>query len=270
MLTLICSLLAASGTFYALRTAGFSQVHPNWTLFFAVLIFVAVQILAALLLRKFTNKINVALQNIMTETQKRIQTMQNRFMQRPLAQAQMMRELEKEQFNGIDRLLEELRRFRKLYPWNFLLKKQVNTMRMMFFYQRKKMDEVDALMPHCLFLDAQSTAMKLARMYVHKDPALDRFFKRKCRRKKGDDALLLYSVYAWILVKQNRIDEARKILEEAKAKTSDNPVIIHNWEMLANNKVKHFSNSQLGDVWYALRLETPKIPRVQQQQFRRR
>lgn len=266
MLTFLCSLISAFGTFYALRACGFSQLHPAWTIIFAALAFVAIQVLAALILRKITASINLSLQDIMTETQKKIQMMQNRFMQRPLGQAQMMRELEKEQSGGIDRLLAELRRFRKLYPWNFLLKKQVCTMRMMFLYQQKKMDEVDALLPHCLFLDAQSMAMKMARLYVHNDDAaLDRFFKRKCRRKKGDDALLLYSVYAWVLVKRERIDEARKVLEEAKAKTSDNPVIIRNWEMLANNKIKHFSNSQLGDVWYALRLETPKMPRVQQQ-----
>ena len=42
-------------------------------------------------------------------------------------------------------------------------------------------------------------------------------------------------------------------------------VIVKNWEMLVNGKVKHFSNAQLGELWYALGLETPKRPKITQQ-----
>ena len=56
-----------------------------------------------------------------------------------------------------------------------------------------------------------------------------------------------------------------KALADAKMPSKDNPVIIKNWEMLVNGKIKHFSNSQIGDMWYALQLEKPKMQKVQQQ-----
>lgn len=42
-----------------------------------------------------------------------------------------------------------------------------------------------------------------------------------------------------------------------------------NYERLVNGKFKQFSNSGLGDAWYALYLEEPKIKpqRVQQQRM---
>jgi len=55
---------------------------------------------------------------------------------------------------------------------------------------------------------------------------------------------------------------------EAK-KVTDHPAVVENWDRLVNGKVKHFSNAALGDSWYSLYLETPKIKqqRVQQRPF---
>lgn len=267
MLTLICSLLAASLTYFGLSSVTFGTEHPYWTIIFTTLAFLACQIIISLLLRKASGKINMVLQAIMQETQKKIMAKQNQFMRRPLGQDQMMRELEREQNAGIDKMLEALELFKPLYLWNFMMKKQVNTMRMMFLYQKRKFDEVDALMPKCMFMDAQSICMKLARMYENKaeDKVLDKFYKSKTRRFKGDECTLIASTYAWILVKRDRIDDAVKALADAKMPSKDNPVIIKNWEMLVNGKIKHFSNSQIGDMWYALQLEKPKMQKVQQQ-----
>ncbi len=267
MLTLLCSLLVSGGFFAAFYVNGFAQEHPNWTAFLTLLVFLACQIAISLILRKISGRINLVLQGIMQDTQKKIMAKQNQFMRRPLGQDQMLRELEKEQNAGIDKMLDALSLFKPLYLWNFMMKRQVNTMKMMFLYQKRKFDEVDTLMPKCILMDAQSISMKLARMYENKadDKELDKFYKKKCRRFKGNDCTLAASTYAWILVKRDRIDTAIQALADAKLRSGDNAVIIKNWEMLVNGKVKHFSNSQIGDVWYALYLEKPKMQRVQQQ-----
>ena len=36
-------------------------------------------------------------------------------------------------------------------------------------------------------------------------------------------------------------------------------VLNANWERLANDKVKNFSNAALGEMWYMLYLEEPKV-----------
>lgn len=267
MLSLIISALAAFGMFFTCTKTGFYENHPVWSIIFCVLVFLVFQIISSLVVRKFSNRITAVLQGIMQETQRRITVKQNQFMRRPLSQDQMIRELEKEQAAGINQMLAALDLYKPLYPWQPMLKKQVNTMRVMFHYQMKDFEKVDALLKDCLLMDAQSISMKMARMYVNKedDKALDKFYKRKCFRFKGNDAVLTASVYAWILVKRERIDDAIKVLADAKIRTSDNPVIVKNWEMLVNGKIKHFSNSQIGDTWYALHLEKPKMQKVQQQ-----
>lgn len=266
MLTIICSLLVGAGVYCAFIPSGIQSEHPHWTAAAAVFAFLAVQIVISLILRKLTGRIQLRLQTIMQETQKQIQMKQNQFMRRPIGQDAMIRELEKEQFAGIDRLLDATKAFEPLFLWNMLLRKQVNTMRMMFLYQERKFDQVDAILPKCLLIDAQSVAMKLARMYVREeeDKAIDKFYRRKSRRFKDNDLVLVVSTYAWILVKRDRVDDAAKALSDAKIRAKDNPVIIKNWEMLVNGKPKHFSNSQIGDMWYALQLEKPKMPRMQQ------
>jgi len=225
---------------------------------------ILVQVAVSFLIRKKSERINGQIQSIISETQNKLQAYQNQFMRKPVSQKQMIAVCEREQNDGYNRILKVLDSYIPLYKWNFMLKKQVNTMRMMFLYQQKKYKEVDALLPQCLFFDSQSISMKMARMYMNQDSGLDKFFQKKCKRMKGENVVLPYSLYAWILVKQNRVDEAVKVLNTAKERCT-NEVIVKNWEMLVNGKIKHFSNSQLGDIWYSLALETPKIPKMQQQ-----
>ena len=266
MISPIISVLVGLGMYFACLQTGFYAKHPVWSIVFCVLAFLAVQIIISLIIRKLSNRITAVLQGIMQETQRKIMVKQNQFMRRPLGQEQMIRELEKEQAIGIDQMIKALDLYNPLYLWQPMLKKQVNTMRMMFSYQKREFDKVDELMKNCFLMDAQSISMKMARMYANKeeDKALDKFYKKKCFRFRGNDAVLTASVYAWILVKRERFDDAIKVLADAKIRTSDNPVIVKNWEALVNGKIKHFSNSQIGDTWYALYLEKPKMQKVQQ------
>ena len=59
-------------------------------------------------------------------------------------------------------------------------------------------------------------------------------------------------------MKRELIDEAFKALTAA-LKNSDNETLKQNHEHLMNNRVAHFSNSGLGDQWYSLLLEEPKV-----------
>ena len=270
MLTLLFGLLTGCAVYFAMTM--YTQLGRASAIVSAVLSMFVFQLLVMLLLRRISSKINAKLQTIMQETSARLQSMQAQFMRRPANQKIMMQLLEKEQNAGLRRLIEALDLYKPLYPWNLLMKKQVNTMRMIFLFQLKRFDEADALMNKCVFFDAQSVCVKMARMYKRNEPAeaIDKFFRKKASKFKGENAVLPRSLYAWILVKQERIDDAVKVLADGKVKTAENEVITRNWDLLVNGKVKHFSNSGLGEAWYALMLEEPKIQKIRQQPVRYR
>lgn len=256
LIALIASLLAGAVSYSGLPTSALVVMM--------VVVFLVVHLIISLVLRMQSKKINEKLQALMLEIQQKIQGMQNRMMHRPTGSPkQMMQILEREQQAGLDRMIAALDLFKPLYKWSFLLKRQVNTMRMVFLFQQKRFDEVDALLPKCLVLDAQSMTIKLVRMYRNNDPKLDKYFKSRARRFKGDNAVIPYAAYSWMLVKQNRIEDAIAALTDARKQTS-NEVLEKNRELLLNGKVKQFSNAPLAEAWYALMLEEPKMPRVQQ------
>ena len=236
----------------------------TWSVTVGLFAMLAVIVTISMFLRVRIKKINALIQSVMLEVQKKLTMKQNQFMRKPVGSPKtMMQALEKEQNAGIQQAIEACNHFTPLFKWSFLLDRQVNTMKMAFYFQLREYDKVDALLPKCLMFDAQSVCMKMARMYMLKQDGIDKLFKKKCRKLKEPACVLPYSLYAWILVKQDRLDEAFKLLADVKKKT-DNAVILHNWEALANNKVKSFSNADLGEMWYALALEEPKMPKVQQ------
>lgn len=149
-----------------------------------------------------------------------------------------------------------------------MLARQINTMKMQLYFQLRDFARTDQLLPKCLLMDARSIAIKLVRMYRNEDPKLDSFYRKKCRRAKGEDGAFLACVYAWIKLRQDDPAKAIAALVEAK-KNSDNPALIANYENLANNRPKHFSNAAFGDNWYALYLEEPKVrpQKVQQRMY---
>ena len=260
MFTMLCAL--AAGILVWLGTVYGFQVMPRWGIFWGILAMLIVQISIALVIRRKTTKINQRIQDVMMEVQKKLTVKQQQFMRRPTDPKQMMQQFVKEQNAGLERAIEVCDAFRPLYNWSFLLERQINTMKMAFNYQLKRYDEADRLMEKSLLLDPQSISMKMARMYKRNESGIDRFFKKKCKRLKGKNCILPYSLYAWILIKQEKPDEAFTVMTEAK-KRVENDVIVQNWEALANKKPKSFSNAGLGEMWYALALEEPKMPKPQ-------
>ena len=243
--------------------------HINWCMTVGLLGFIAAQVLTGLFIRKLVKKLTGNIQNIIAGGQQKLNKKIQFFQNKPQGGIKTMQKLlEKDQNFFIRQALEETKTFEKLYSWNLLLKKQVNTMRLQFNYQLKEFDKVDELIPKAMFVDHMSIAMKMARLYRKGDEAAcKQLFYKKIGKFKGDEAALLYALYSWILVKKGNYEEAIKVLQKGKDKTK-NEVLEKNWENLVNSKDKKFSNADLGDTWYALYLEEVKVPKPKQQFMR--
>ena len=173
--------------------------------------------------------------------------------------------LEKEQVANAREALKILDDVVPLYRWNLLAERQANTIRAQLHYQLREFEEADRCLAKSFILDAFTLAMKLARQYTRGEKAdLDKAFAKALKKHKGDKGVILVALYSWILVKAGRVQEAMALLAKAKD-DGENEVLRSNWEHLANNRAKSFSNAGLGDVWYALHLEEPKQVKVRQQ-----
>ncbi|UDQ97043.1 hypothetical protein AAEX28_08330 [Lentisphaerota bacterium WC36G] len=228
------------------------------TVFLAVLTTVVVQVIISLTIRKKTRRINDEIQNIMLEGQNKINRQMQNFQRKPQSGVKAMQTLmEKEQAKFIRKAIEVLAKYQPFYKWNFLLKKQISTMKMMFYFQLRDFKKADELMKDSLFVDSRALAFKLVRMYKNGED-YETVLKKKLKKFKATNAVILYAFYSWVLVKEKRIDDAISILIEAFQRTGED-VFSVNHQMLVNGKEKKFSNAKLGDVWYALYLEEPQM-----------
>ncbi|MBN1863448.1 MAG: hypothetical protein JW808_00960 [Victivallales bacterium] len=256
MITICLALMFGGGVYLVL--GGTTELNLFWRVFFGVLGVLSVQLLAGLYFRKKVGALTGEIQRVMQAGQERIQRKVNMFQQKPAGGVKHMQMLiEKDQKASLLEAVSLTENLKKYYLWSPLLGRQVATMQMQFYYQMGDFAKVDRLLPKCLLMEHLTVAMKLARQYKNNDPALDKTFRSKIRKYKGDEAALLYSLYAWILLKRGEKDKAFELLTKAKEKT-EHEVILKNWEHLANDKPGSFSNAGLGEEWYALRLESVK------------
>jgi len=240
-----------------------------WGIVCGIAAFLLVQLVVILVLRKKLNKVQVGMQQTMQAAQVRIQRQLQMFQQRPVGSPKLMQQkLESMQNDALHETLRQTAAFEPYRRWNWMLSRQVNTMKMQLYFQLKDFETTDKLLAKCLLMDARSLAIKLVRMYKTDDPKLDKFYRKKCRRFKNEDGAFLACTYAWIKLKQDDQAKAVAALVEAK-NSSDNAALITNYEHLANNRPKHFSNAAFGDTWYALFLEEPKVrpQKVQQRMY---
>ena len=255
MLSFIISAAAACGIGYFVHL----DHGPVWGAVSGALVFMLVQIGISLILRKYVNRRQQIIQNILVKAKNDIDRQIALFQRRNPGSERAARQiLEKIQDKAAAEALAATDDFKKFYIWNFMLSRQINAMKVQLLFQLKDYKAVDELLPSCLLMDQQSIAIKLVRMYKNDDPGLDRFYKRKCARCKGETLAFLASVYAWMLLKQGKTGDALNILLSAKSKT-DHPVVITNIDRLANDKARQYSNAGLGDLWYALGLEEYKV-----------
>ena len=249
--------------------------HTDYNVSFGVtafvLVFVVLQVLGGLFVRKIVKKRTENIQKIIENGQVVLNRKIQRYQQKPIGGMKTMQKiLEKEQKVFIQEALDATKSLESLYYWNLLLKKQVSTMRMQFYYQLKQFDKVDLFLKKAMFIDPMSCAMKGARLYKNNDPKCEKFLQKKSKKfKKNDQNVILYALLSWVLVKKGKIEEAIKVLEKAKDSTS-NEVIARNWEVLVNDKKSKFSNSGIGDQWYSLYLEEPKMQKPKQRVVRRK
>ncbi len=230
----------------------------SWAVVIGVIIAIAVQVVISMVIRKKTKKINNDIQEVMLDGQTKINRQMQNFQRKPQSGVKAMQTLmEREQGKFIKEAIKILDNYAPFYKWNFLLKKQVSTMQMMFYYQLKEYKKVDALMDGCFFVDSRALSFKMARLYKTGGD-YDKLFKKKIRKFKAGNAVILYALYSWILVKEKRIDDAITILIEASKRTGEE-IFVANHQALVNGKEKKFSNAKLGDMWYALYLENPQM-----------
>lgn len=205
-------------------------------------------------------------QTIMAEGQKALQAKMARWQIRPpgsIAEAQKIIFDDTSVF--VKRAIEETEKLMKYRPWVMMVARQVATAKLQLNWMIKNFKEVDALMPKAMMIDPVSVSMKMARYHMLGKPTADitAVYEKCARRLKYNENKLLAGCYSWILVKRGETDAAFKALTAA-LKNSDDPTLKHNHECLMNNRPAQFTNSGLGDQWYALHLEEPKMRARQQ------
>ena len=265
MFSLIISVLVglAAGGLSHLAVGGI-----GWPIFFFITGFFITLIIT---FRIFGKKLQAIVEKVQTHQMAAQQDIQKMAQSnRGASQKVMMKKAEKVMAKAIEESLEILKECEPLFKWNLLAKKQVATISMQLNFQVKKFEEVDKLMPQAWLLDVISWCMKMSRQY-HKEEfeALEKSYKKGIKKFKKDKGILVYSVYAWTLIKRKEFDAAREVLRLGFENTK-NPEIERNWQALANNKPKQFSNHFLGEQWYGLHFEEVKVPkqRVDKSQMR--
>ena len=153
--------------------------------------------------------------------------------------------------------VEELNRFRLLVP---MMDRQIATAKVQLAWMVKDFKTVDALMPKVLLVDPMMAAIKIARLHMTGGDfkEIEKLYRKGVGRVRYNGNVLLAAEMSWIQVKRGDADGAFKTLTEA-LKKSDDATLKRNHECLMNNRVGHFSNSGLGDQWYSLLLEEPKV-----------
>ena len=264
MITLILSVLAAVAVGAGLR-CGLDWPWV-WSIVLGVVLFFAVQIVLGMRVRKRIMEIMTTVQGIMTDGQKRLQEKIQRWQIRPPGSMQAaQKEIADDTRVFVKEAIAATEALDKFRLWVPMIDRQKATAQMQLSWMIKDFKRVDELMPKVIAADPTITAMKLARMQMLDAPIeeIAKVYERGVRRLKYNQNVLIAACYSWILLKRGDTDGAFKVLTEA-LKSSDNETLRQNHEHLMNNRPTHFSNSGIGDQWYSLFLEEPKM-RTQRQ-----
>ena len=243
-------------TLYFTDTFGY-----GWSIFFGILGFGVVQMSIGFYLQRKVKAGMKAVEQTLLAGQKELQAKTQRWQMRPPGSIQAAQnEIARDQRKFVEAALaltDPLHRFDRWVP---MMKRQIATAQFQLYWMIKEFKKVDELMPKALFLDPTTNAMKLARMYMT-DKSVEEMaavYEKATRRLRYNQNVLLAAAWSWILIQKKDVDGAFKALNAALEK-SDNETLKANRDHLANNRVAHFSNTALGDQWYALLLEEPRI-----------
>ncbi|MBR4222568.1 MAG: hypothetical protein IKR81_15520, partial [Victivallales bacterium] len=241
MLSWILSFIGALATSFTLVKVGFWSAHPVWTVIFSILAFFIVTLIINLILKKkLEAAFNVVQEKIMASQQiinNKIRAIGMR------ATPKFQKEIENDQAKAIREAINLLDTLKPYEKWNFMVKKQTDTLRAQFHFQLKDFDMADKYFKNALFMDPLTMAMQMTRFYKKNDMKnLEKCFKKGTSRFKDEKGVLIYALYSWILVQQNKIDEAIQILVQAKTR-AEHDVLKQNWDHLVNGRIKRFSNA---------------------------
>ena len=247
-----------------------TPVKQGTTIFIGIAGFLASYYLVSFLVRKKITAVQNKLQEVLLQGQQRMNRKVKQFQNKPGGNIKLIqRQIEGDQKVLYKQSLDFTERLEPFKKWNFLMGRQIATMRLQFLYQLKEFEQVDAilslggLLKGPLMIDPMPVAMKMARQYKNNDMAgAEKTFKRHVKWFRGDRGTLLYGLMSWIFMKQGESEKARQLLHKAKDITA-NETFAMNWERLSNNKEKSFSNAGLGDEWFGLYLENPPAPKQQ-------
>ena len=263
MISIIISVVAAFATTFIVNQSW--PGHIVWSILFGVLAFFLVTLVVNLILKKKLEAAYGAVQKHIMDKQEYLNRKIRSIGMR--ATPKFQHEIEMEQAQSIRDAIALLDTLKPYEKWNLMVKRQTDTLRAQFYYQLKDYENADKFFKNSLLMDPLIMAMQMARHYKNgKMDQVEKCFLKGVRRFKDEKAVIIFGLYSWILVKENRIDDAIKVLLDAKTK-AENDTLKQNWNHLVNGSIKRFSNAGLGEQWYALMLETPKQQRIQAQPF---
>jgi tetratricopeptide (TPR) repeat protein len=202
-----------------------------------------------------------SVENVLMEGQKAVQAKTMRWQTRPPGSIQeAQNEIARDQRRFVLEALALTEPLHKFDNWVPMMKRQIATAQFQLYWMVKEYRKCDQLMDKALFVDPTMYAMKMARMYTLGKPSeeIRKVYDKGRKRLRYNQNVLIAAAWTWILVQRGEVDEAFKALNEA-LKNSDNETLKANREALANNRVAHFSNTNIGDTWWALGLEEPKV-----------
>ena len=259
MITLIIAFAVAGGSFAAMYFA--ADWGMGWSVFAGVVGFGVFQGVAGVLLQRRVKRDMERVQQILLSGQKRLQAKMQTWQFRPPGSIQAaQREIAADTKTFVREALAQTESLRKYRLWVPMMTRQIATARLQLNWMIKDFKAVDALMPQAICLDPTMSAIKMARLYMLGRPVgeIRSVYEKGVRRVRYNGNVLLAATMSWIQVQKGDADGAFKTLTEA-LKKSDNETLKRNHEQLMNNRVAHFSNSGLGDQWYSLLLEEPKM-----------
>ena len=264
MITLILGIAAAGGVFAAAYFA--ADWGTGWSIVSAVVGFGAFQAVVGLTLQKRVKREMDKVQDILVGGQKQLQQKMQRWQVRPPGSIQAaQREIAEDTKVFVRRALEQTKSLERFRLWVPLMDRQIATARLQLSWMIRDFKAVDALMPKAILVDPTMSAIKMARMFML-DASLEdiaKVYRKGVSRVRYNGNVLLAAAMSWMQVKRGDTDGAFKTLTEA-LKKSDNATLKQNHEILMNNRVAHFSNAGIGDQWYSLLLEEPRV-RMQRQ-----
>lgn len=268
MITIIFAVAVGCGSFAAAYYgAGWGM---GWSVFTGVVGFGVFQGVVGVYLQKRVKGDMERVQAILANGQKKLQTKMQRWQMRPPGSIQAA---QKEMFEDtkvfVREALAAVEVLSKYRFWIPMIDRQKATAQLQLNWMIKEFKAVDALMPKAMFIDPTTVAIKMARMFMRgeKTEDIEKVYLKGVRRLKYNQNVLLAATWSWILVERNGAKDegasAFAALTEA-LKSSDNEVLKRNHEALMNKRIAHFNNSGLGDQWYSLLLEEPRV-RTQRQ-----